>query len=75
MGRCFWVVGVGCGWFVSNRWSEEGDRFQGRKCLLVCGYGGSLDAILCCWFVVGLIKEELVEEGREEIVDHCERER
>ena len=24
------------------------------------------DAMLCCWFVVGLIEEELVEKGREE---------
>ena len=31
--------------------------------------------MLCCWFVVGLIEEELVEEGREEMVEHRERER
>ena len=39
--------------------------------LLVCGYGGfslrnlwvfRCDAMLCYWFVVGLIEEELVEE-------------
>ena len=47
MGRRFWVVEVGFGWFVSNWWFEEGDRFRGRKCLLVCGYGGSLDAMRC----------------------------
>ena len=38
------------------------------------------DAMLYGWFAVGLIKEELVEEelvkeGREEMVDHCEKER
>ena len=33
------------------------------------------NAMLCCWFVVGLIEEELVEEGREEMVEHRERER
>ena len=52
MGRRFWVVEVGCGWFVSNRWFEEGDRFRGRKCMLVYGYGGSLDAMR--YFAVGL---------------------
>ena len=24
----------------------------------------------CCWFTVGLIEEELVEEGREEMAEH-----
>ena len=28
--------------------------------------------MLCCWFAVGLIKEELVEEGREEKAEHRE---
>ena len=32
------------------------------------------DAMLCGWFAVGLIKEELVKEGREEMADHRERE-
>ena len=32
------------------------------------------NAMLCGWFAVGLIKEELVEEGREEMADHRERE-
>ena len=31
------------------------------------------DAMLCCWFAVGLIKEELVEKGREEMAEHRER--
>ena len=31
------------------------------------------DAMLCCWFVVGLIEEELVEKGREEMAEHHER--
>ena len=31
--------------------------------------------MLCCWFVVGLIEEELVEEGREDMANHHERER
>ena len=32
--------------------------------------------MLCCWFAVGLIEEELVEEkGKEEMVEYCERER
>ena len=31
--------------------------------------------MLCCWFVVGLIKEELVEEDSEEKAGHRERER
>ena len=44
--------------------------------LLVCGNGGfslrnlwvfRCNAMLCCWFVVGLIEEELVEEeGRKD---------
>ena len=33
------------------------------------------DAMLCCWFAMGLIEEELVEEGREEMAKHCVRER
>ena len=33
-----------------------------------------LYAMLCCWFTVGLIEEELVEEGREEMVEHREAE-
>ena len=33
------------------------------------------DVMLCYWFVVGLIEEELVEEeGIEEMAEHCERE-
>ena len=32
--------------------------------------------MLCRWIAVGLIEEELVEEeGREEMAEHCERER
>ena len=31
--------------------------------------------MLCCWFAVGLIEEELVKEGRVEKVEHHERER
>ena len=31
------------------------------------------DAMLCCWFAVGLIEEELVEKGREEMAEHRER--
>ena len=37
------------------------------------GICGSLDAMLCCWFVVGLIKEELVEKGKEEMAENRER--
>ena len=38
------------------------------------------DVMLCCWFAMGLIKEELVEEelveeGREEKAEHRDRER
>ena len=42
MGRRFWVVEVGYGWFVTNGWSEEGDQplFWGRRWLLVYAYGG-----------------------------------
>ena len=28
------------------------------------------DAMLCCWFAVGLIEEELVEKGRGEMAEH-----
>ena len=38
------------------------------------GYGG-YGAMLCRWFAMGLIKEELVEEGREDMADHRGRER
>ena len=31
--------------------------------------------MLCCWFAMGLIEEELVKEGRVEKVEHHERER
>ena len=32
--------------------------------------------MLCCWFAVGLIEEVLVEEeDKEEMAEHCERER
>ena len=31
------------------------------------------DAMLCCWFAVGLIEEELVEKGREKMAEHHER--
>ena len=31
------------------------------------------DAMLCCWFAVGLIEEELVKKGREEMAEHRER--
>ena len=37
------------------------------------GICGSLDAMLCYWFAAGLIKEELVEKGREEIAENRER--
>ena len=30
--------------------------------------------MLCGWFALGLIKEELVEEGKEEMANHRERE-
>ena len=40
------------------------------------GIFGFLDTMLCCWFAVGLIEEVLVEEeGKEEMAEHCERER
>ena len=38
------------------------------------GYG-RYGTMLCCWFAMGLIKEELVEEGREDMADHRGRER
>ena len=31
------------------------------------------DAMLCCWFSVSLIENELVEKGREEMAKHRER--
>nr|POF16035.1 hypothetical protein CFP56_45024 [Quercus suber] len=35
-------------------------------------YGGH-GTMLCCWFAVNLIEEELVEEGREDMTDNRER--
>ena len=57
-------------------------RVSGFRKLLFCGYGGfslrnlwvfRCDVMLCCWFSVSLIENELVEKGREEMAKHRER--
>ena len=47
---------------------------------LLCLWVFRCDAMLYCWFAMGLIEEELVEEelveeDREEMAEHHERER
>ena len=73
MGRCFWVVEGGCGWFMANRWSEEGHRWsEANRWSKEGDIGGlrkvpvgSLDAMVgmvdlymrCDAVVIGLMKE------------------
>ena len=64
---CWFVGMVGMGvWWVLI---EESMGLYVMQCFVV---GLPCDAMLCCWFAVGLIEEELVKEGREDKAEHRE---
>ena len=65
------VVGL-CVWWVWGVWwvlIEESMGLYVMQCFVV---GLPCDAMLCCWFAVGLIEEELVKEGKEDKAEHRE---
>ena len=73
MGGRFRVVEVRCGWFVANRWFEEGDRGFGLWVWWVYRRD-AMRCLICCWLQVYGSNQEGSGTGLRKnmgMADHC----